>query len=100
LVLRRDCIGKEIDIGGRGQTAVRNISTLQNLVRELGTGFEGELLGENEGIVAVEKKGGDLVRGLALLIRCNDVLSARAARLHARVTLGEEIETYFLRHDC
>jgi len=34
---------------------------LQDLVEEVGTALEGELLGQDEGVVAVEEEGGDLM---------------------------------------
>jgi hypothetical protein len=40
--------------------ALVDVVLFADFVDELGAGFEGELLGEDEGVVAVEEEGGDL----------------------------------------
>jgi hypothetical protein len=41
--------------------AIWNIAGCEDLVCELGAGFEGQLLGEDERIIAVKEEGGDLL---------------------------------------
>lgn len=47
----------------RAGVAVGDIAGCEDLVGEFGAGFEGELFGEDERVVAVEQEGGDLVVG-------------------------------------
>ena len=44
----------------RASEADIEAALLANLIDEVGAGLEGKLLGEDEGVVAVEKEGGDL----------------------------------------
>jgi hypothetical protein len=59
--------------------AVGDVARCEDLVGELGAGFEGEGFGENEGVVAVEEKGGDLLGVSSVLWkvgeRCTDLRS-------------------------
>jgi hypothetical protein len=45
----------------RTGVAIWDVARGENLVCELGAGFEGQLLGEDERVVAVEEEGGDLL---------------------------------------
>jgi hypothetical protein len=41
--------------------AIRDVARGEDLVGQLGAGFEGEGFGEDERVVAVEEEGGDLL---------------------------------------
>lgn len=55
-------------MGGKERTAIRDFTGCEDLVCEFGAGFEGELFGEDERVVAVEENGGDLA---VLVYLCN-----------------------------
>lgn len=53
-----DEVGKEFGAG----VALGDVVFGEDLVGEVGAGFEGEFFGEDEGVVAVEEDFGDLCR--------------------------------------
>jgi hypothetical protein len=59
-----EVLAHELDDEGLASEVEGDASLGADLVDESSAGLEGELLGENEGVVAIEQKGGDLVHVL------------------------------------
>ena len=62
-----EVLADELGDEGLAREAGVKVAASADLVDEIGTCLESELLGENEGVVAVEKEGGDLQAGRSSL---------------------------------
>jgi hypothetical protein len=80
----------ELGLELRACEALGDVLAGEDLVCEVGAGFEGERLGEHERVVAVEEDGGDLLRVLVSTLSYN--IQNKGMRR------GRRNRTAYLRH--